>query len=54
MTSQADDEAPPAPDYFELFPGLADYVARVVADAPPLSPAQRERIAALLRPHVNV
>lgn len=28
---------------------LAQYVARVVAAAPPLSPAQRDRIAALLR-----
>ena len=28
---------------------LAEHVARVVAQAPPLSPAQRERIAALLR-----
>jgi hypothetical protein len=28
---------------------LADHVARVVAQAPPLSPAQRDRIAALLR-----
>lgn len=28
---------------------LAEHVARVVAQAPPLSPAQRDRIAALLR-----
>jgi len=28
---------------------LADYVAKVVAEAPPLSPAQRDRIAILLR-----
>ncbi len=28
---------------------LADYVAKVVAQAPPLTPAQRDRIAALLR-----
>ena len=28
---------------------LAQYVARVVAAAPPLSPAQRDRVAALLR-----
>ena len=28
---------------------LAEYVARVVAKAPPLSPAQRDRIVALLR-----
>jgi len=28
---------------------LADYVAKVVAQAPPLSPAQRDRIAVLLR-----
>ncbi|RNB46546.1 hypothetical protein EDM22_13810 [Agromyces tardus] len=28
---------------------LADHVARVVAEAPPLSPEQRARIAALLR-----
>lgn len=29
---------------------LADYVARVVAEAPSLTDAQRDRIAALLRP----
>jgi hypothetical protein len=29
---------------------LAEYVAKVVAAAPPLTPAQRDRIAALLRP----
>ena len=29
---------------------LEDYVARVVAEAPPLTSAQRDRIAALLRP----
>ena len=29
---------------------LETYVERVVADAPPLTPAQRDRIAALLRP----
>ncbi|EFD51957.1 hypothetical protein HMPREF0569_1187 [Micrococcus luteus SK58] len=29
---------------------LALYVARVVAEAPPLTDAQRDRIAALLRP----
>lgn len=29
---------------------LAEYVARVVAEAPPLTDAQRDRIAALLRP----
>jgi len=28
---------------------LADYVAHAVAAAPPLTPAQRDRIAALLR-----
>ena len=28
---------------------LASYVAKVVAQAPPLSPAQRDRIAVLLR-----
>jgi len=28
---------------------LADYVAKVVAEAPPLTPAQRDRIVALLR-----
>ena len=28
---------------------LAEHVAKVVAAAPPLSPAQRDRIAALLR-----
>lgn len=29
---------------------MEDYVARVVAEAPPLTDAQRDRIAALLRP----
>lgn len=29
---------------------IAAHVARVVAQAPPLTPAQRDRIAALLRP----
>jgi hypothetical protein len=29
---------------------LAEYVAKVVATAPPLTPTQRERIAALLAP----
>ena len=29
---------------------LEEYVARVVAEAPPLTPEQRDRIAALLRP----
>lgn len=29
---------------------LEEYVARVVAEAPPLTDAQRDRIAALLRP----
>ena len=29
---------------------LGDYVARVVAEAPPLTPAQRDRITALLSP----
>jgi hypothetical protein len=29
---------------------LEDYVASVVASAPPLTPEQRDRIAALLRP----
>lgn len=29
---------------------LDDYVARVLAAAPPLSPAQRDRLAILLRP----
>jgi hypothetical protein len=28
----------------------AAHIARVVAEAPPLSPAQRDRISALLRP----
>lgn len=28
---------------------IADYVRRVVADAPPLTPAQRDRIVTLLR-----
>lgn len=28
---------------------LAEHVAKVVAQAPPLTPAQRDRIAALLR-----
>lgn len=29
---------------------LEEYVARAVAEAPPLSDSQRERIAAILRP----
>jgi hypothetical protein len=29
---------------------IADYVSRVVASAPPLTPEQRDRIASLLRP----
>lgn len=29
---------------------LADYVSAIVTDAPPLTDAQRDRIAALLRP----
>lgn len=29
---------------------LAAYVSKTVAEAPPLTPAQRDRIAALLRP----
>jgi len=29
---------------------LEEYVAKVVATAPPLTPAQRDRIASLLRP----
>ena len=29
---------------------LADYIARVVDAAPPLTPAQRDRLALLLRP----
>lgn len=29
---------------------LADYVAKIVDDAPPLTEAQRDRIASLLRP----
>lgn len=29
---------------------LEEYIARAVADAPPLSDSQRERIAAILRP----
>lgn len=29
---------------------MAGYVARIVAEAPPLTDAQRDRIAALLRP----
>ena len=29
---------------------LEEYVARVVAEAPPLTPEQRDRIASLLRP----
>lgn len=29
---------------------LDRYIAEIVAKAPPLSPAQRDRIAALLRP----
>jgi len=33
---------------------LAAYVAKVVAQAPPLSPAQRDRIAVLLRGGASV
>lgn len=33
---------------------LAVYVATIVAKAPPLTPAQRDRIAALLTPAVDV
>lgn len=29
---------------------LEDYIRRVVAEAPPLTPAQRDRLATLLRP----
>jgi hypothetical protein len=29
---------------------VEDYIARVVAEAPPLTPEQRDRIASLLRP----
>ena len=29
---------------------LASYVSRIVAEAPPLTPEQRDRIASLLRP----
>lgn len=29
-------------------PSIDEYVARIVASAPPLTPAQRDRIAALL------
>ncbi len=29
---------------------IADYIARVTADAPPLTSEQRDRLAALLRP----
>ncbi|MEA9997840.1 MULTISPECIES: hypothetical protein [unclassified Cryobacterium] len=32
---------------------LEEHVARVVASAPPLTPEQRDRIAALLRPSVG-
>lgn len=32
-------------------PSLASYIDRVVSSAPPLSPHQRDRIAALLRGH---
>lgn len=32
---------------------LADYIARVVDAAPPLTPAQRDRLALLLRPGVD-
>jgi len=33
---------------------LAEYVAKVVAQAPPLTPTQRDRIAALLRTGASV
>ncbi len=33
---------------------LAEHVAKVVAQAPPLSPAQRDRIAVLLRGGASV
>lgn len=29
---------------------VEDYIARVVSEAPPLTPEQRDRIASLLRP----
>ena len=32
---------------------LADYIARVVDTMPPLTPAQRDRLALLLRPGVD-
>jgi hypothetical protein len=32
---------------------LADYITRVVDAAPPLTPAQRDRLALLLRPGVD-
>lgn len=34
--------------------GREGWVARIVAEAPPLSEAQREELARLLRPHVDV
>jgi hypothetical protein len=33
---------------------LADYVTKIVAQAPPLSPEQRDRIANLLRPAADL
>ena len=33
---------------------LAEHIARVVAEAPPLSSEQRDRLAALLRPRERV
>lgn len=49
------DRHPSDPDLLEARANLKaarleDYVARVIASAPPLTNEQRERIAALLRP----
>jgi hypothetical protein len=33
----------------ERVESLAEYAARIAAEAPPLSPAQRDRLAVLLR-----
>ncbi|WP_062069443.1 hypothetical protein [Demequina sediminicola] len=46
------------PDYVAARTDLAaakleQYVSKVLADAPPLTDGQRERVAALLRPHAG-
>ena len=30
--------------------GISEYITRVVSEAPPLTPEQRDRLASLLRP----